>query len=93
VPSAVFETDQPVDLATVVAGALSTIGTLARSAIARTLPGTEHESGFAHLWHRNFGLRSHGLELTASPKPQVRRQLFSEIRPDPAARRARPQAA
>jgi hypothetical protein len=43
VPHAVF--DQPADLATVVAGALPTTGTLARSAIARTLPGTEHEFG------------------------------------------------
>jgi hypothetical protein len=43
VPSAVFETDQPLDLAKMVADALPTAKTLARSAIARTLPGTEHD--------------------------------------------------
>lgn len=43
VPSAVFQTDQTVDLAKVVADRLPTAETLARSAIARTLPGTEHD--------------------------------------------------
>jgi hypothetical protein len=43
VPSAVFETDQPVDLAKVVAEALPTPETLANSVIARKLPGTEHD--------------------------------------------------
>jgi hypothetical protein len=43
VPSAVFETDQPVDLVTTVAAALPTPETLARSPIARTLPGTQHD--------------------------------------------------
>jgi hypothetical protein len=43
VPSAVFQTDQPVDLPQVVADALPASETLARSAIARTLPGTEHD--------------------------------------------------
>jgi hypothetical protein len=42
-PSALFETDEPVDLAKKVADALPTPQTLARSAIARTLPGTEHD--------------------------------------------------
>jgi len=45
VPSAVFETAQPVDLPKVVADALPTPETLARSAIARRLPGTEHDFG------------------------------------------------
>lgn len=43
VPSAVFETDQPVDLAAKVAEALPTPESLGRSPIARTLPGTDHE--------------------------------------------------
>jgi hypothetical protein len=43
VPSAVFDTDQPVDLAKVVADALPAPQTLASSAIARRLPGTEHD--------------------------------------------------
>jgi hypothetical protein len=43
VPSAVFETDQPADLATTVAKTLPTCETLARSAIARKLPETEHD--------------------------------------------------
>jgi hypothetical protein len=43
VPSGVFETDQTVDLAKKVAYALPTPQTLARSVIARTLPGTEHQ--------------------------------------------------
>jgi hypothetical protein len=43
VPSALFETDHPTDLAKLVADALPTPEALARSAIARTLPGTEHE--------------------------------------------------
>lgn len=43
VPSAVFETDQPADLPQVVADALPTPEALARSAIARRLPGTEHD--------------------------------------------------
>lgn len=42
-PSAVFETDQPVDLAAKVAEALPTPQSLDRSPIARKLPGTEHE--------------------------------------------------
>ena len=41
VPSALFETDHPTDLAKLVADALPTPEALARSAIARTLPGTE----------------------------------------------------
>lgn len=41
VPYAVFETDPPIDLVRAAAEALPTPGTLARSAIARTLPGTE----------------------------------------------------
>ena len=45
VPSAVLETDQPVDLPKVVADALPTSETLTRSAIARRLPGTEHDFG------------------------------------------------
>jgi len=43
VPSAIFQTDQPVDLPQVVADALPTSETLACSAIARRLPGTEHD--------------------------------------------------
>jgi hypothetical protein len=43
VPSAVFQTDQPVDLPQVVADALPTPETLARSAIARRLPGMEND--------------------------------------------------
>ena len=43
VPSAVFATDQSVDLAKVVAEALPTPETLASSVIARRLPGTEHD--------------------------------------------------
>jgi hypothetical protein len=43
VPFAVFETNQPADLATLVADALPTAETLARAAIARTLPGTQHD--------------------------------------------------
>jgi len=43
VPSAVLETDQPVDLPKVVADALPTSETLTRSAIARRLPATEHD--------------------------------------------------
>jgi hypothetical protein len=43
VPSAVFETDQPADLAKMVADALPTAETLACSAIARTLPRTEQD--------------------------------------------------
>jgi hypothetical protein len=41
--SALFETDQPVELAKVVADALPTPETLAHSVIARTLPGTAHD--------------------------------------------------
>lgn len=43
VPSALFETDEPVDLAKRVADALPTSQTLTRSAIARTLPRMEHD--------------------------------------------------
>lgn len=43
VPSALFETDEPDDLANKVADALPTPQTLARSVIARTLPGTQHD--------------------------------------------------
>jgi hypothetical protein len=42
VPSAVFETDEPADLARRVADTLPTPQALACSAVARTLPGTEH---------------------------------------------------
>jgi len=42
-PSAVFETDEPIDLATTIAQALPTPETLARSPIARTLPGTHND--------------------------------------------------
>jgi hypothetical protein len=42
VPSAVFEIDEPGDLAEAVASALPTAETLACSAIARTLPEAEH---------------------------------------------------
>jgi hypothetical protein len=45
VPSAVFETAQLADLPKVVADALPTPETLARSAIARRLPETEHDFG------------------------------------------------
>jgi hypothetical protein len=41
-PFAVFEMDEAGDLAEAVASALPTAETLARSTIARTLPGTEH---------------------------------------------------
>jgi hypothetical protein len=43
VPSAVFETDEPADLAKRVADALPTPQALARSATARTLPGMQHD--------------------------------------------------
>ena len=43
VPSALFETDEPVDLAKRVEDALPTSQTLTRSAIARTLPRMEHD--------------------------------------------------
>jgi hypothetical protein len=43
IPFAVFETEDAADLAKLVAAALPPPETLARSPIARTLPGTEHE--------------------------------------------------
>lgn len=43
VPSALFEADEPDDLAKRVADALPTPQTLARSVIARTLPATRHD--------------------------------------------------
>lgn len=43
IPFAVFETDQSVDLAELVAEALPTPESLAHSVIARRLPGTEHD--------------------------------------------------
>lgn len=45
IPFAVFETDDAADLAKLLAAALPTPETLARSPIARRLPGTEHEFG------------------------------------------------
>lgn len=43
VPFALFETDEPVDLAKRVADLLPTPQVLARSAIARTIPGMQHD--------------------------------------------------